>query len=142
MPRINNKNALPTAGKLHVEVSFNIVEKKGHFVSEGSSKYYLNVRAHKNKMLNDAIYNAMKRRFPKQTVTPYNIVILSYNYIYYMNRYQVIEKDGKYYERFREKNRTRYYVINDKNVIAPDAQYNGIYGGVLKTERNMRRMNH
>jgi hypothetical protein len=129
MVRVDNKNALPAKGSLYVEFTFNVIEKKGNFKSQGQSRFYNNVRENKNKMLNDAIYNGVKKVFPSGTVTSYNIIIIYYNYTYYIDKYQIVEKNNKYYERFRdkEKKRTRYYVINDKNVIAPDTKFGGIY---------------
>lgn len=127
--RINSKTPLPNYGRIYVDITFNIIEKKGTFHEDGQSKYYKNVLAHKNKMLDDSIYNAVKKSFGNRTVTPYNIIILFYTYTYYIERYQIVEKKGKYYERFRDRKakRTRYYVINDKKILSPDVKYGGIY---------------
>jgi len=129
MARIDSKNALPTYGRLFVDITFEIVEQTGTFHSDGTSKYYKNVLAHKKKMLDDAIYNAIKRKFAARTVTPFNIVILYYTYTYYIYKYEIIEKEGKMYEKFRdaENKRTKYYIIDKKKILPPDVAYGGIY---------------
>lgn len=125
---VRSKNALPTTASIWVEISFRVVEikRKNSFISQGQSAFYQNIRANKRKALNGAIYNAYKKKFPTGTYTMYDIIILRYHFNYILNRYQVIEKKGKYYERYREKGRTRYYVINDKHLIDPDESFSGI----------------
>jgi hypothetical protein len=124
---VQSKNALPTTGSIWVEITFKVIEIKNKiFRSQGQSAFFYNIRKNKNKALKNAIYNAYKKVFPAETKNMYDIIILHYQFNYYLSRYQIIEKDNKYYERFREKNRTRYYVINDKHLLKPDESFSGI----------------
>jgi hypothetical protein len=127
---VRSKNALPYPGSVYVKISFRIVEapRKNHYISSGRSKFYNNIRSSKRTALNWAIIDAERKRFPQRTVTAYDITIISYYFEYLMYNYEIIEKDNKYYEKFRDKRnkRTKYYVINDKHIIAPDESVSGI----------------
>jgi len=115
---IQSKTALPTYGSLHVTIMFSIMEdgrRKKLYKSDGQSKYVNNVKANVKTLQKHAVYNAVKKEFPIRSVTPYNIIMLSYHFVYLARRYQVTEKEGKYYERYRdtEFKRTRYIRIKD-----------------------------
>ena len=126
---VTSKTILPTYGSLHMTVMFSVLEDKGRnkgriYKSDGQSKFYNNVKIHYKKMIKDTTYNAVKRKFPSGTFTPYNIIILEYHFVYLLHRYNVTEKNGKYYEKYRdvETKRTKYIRIED-GIKNPEVEY-------------------
>lgn len=96
MPMIQTKSALPSMGALYVTIRFSVIEiKNKSFISDGNSSFVFNVRNSRKSLLNNAIYNAIKREFPNRTVAAYDIHILNYHYTYYLNDYEVITKQNK-----------------------------------------------
>jgi hypothetical protein len=132
MGMINNKNALPTIGMLSITINFNVIEIQNKtFISDGNSAFVFNVRENRKKLLNNAIYNAVKREFPNRTVTPYNINILDYHYTYYLNDYKIIRENNKYYETYidietkRKKTFVKdLYTIRETNIGEYKPHYN------------------
>jgi hypothetical protein len=118
---IQSKQILPAMGYLVIEFSFKVMEikKKTFYCSHplyGLSKTVKNVKSQYRKLMKNAIWNGVKKIFPNRSVTPYNIIIMTYNITYYLDNYMIVEKNNKYYERWRdrEKKRTVYSKISDK----------------------------
>jgi hypothetical protein len=127
MSVISSQNALPVPGALYVTISFQTIEVGNKtFFSDGNTHFCKNVKANKNLLKNQAIYNAVKREFPNRTVTPYNIQILEYHYQYFLNNYEEYrdKKNGKIYQKFTDfdthktkKYRVDLHTIKDKSII-------------------------
>lgn len=115
---IQSKQILPATGYLHITFTFRIMERKTKkpFFTYGVSKVTNNVKLHYKKIMRNAIYNGYKRVFPTGTYTMYDIKIKSYDINYYIDRYTIIKKNNKLYERWRdtEKNKTNYSLISNK----------------------------
>ena len=126
----HSKQILNAKGYLSIDFSFKVMEiKRKTFFTSGTSKVTNNVKANQKKIMKNAIYNGVKKKFPNRSITPYQIIILSYDIIYLEDRYQVIGKKNKkgkteYYERYRDKEnkRTRYSKISSKKEYIPEQQ--------------------
>jgi predicted subunit of tRNA(5-methylaminomethyl-2-thiouridylate) methyltransferase len=100
---VYSKNALNTIGSMYITITFKVVEEKNKtFLSDGNSGFFFNVQKNRKRLLKNAIYNAIKRKFPNRTVTPYDILIIEYHYTYYIDNYQIVEDKKKYYEEFKD----------------------------------------
>jgi hypothetical protein len=134
-----SKQILSAPGYISLFISFRLkeIKRKKAFYGPGKSKTTLNVKANKNKIVNHAIKDVVNRLFPPPTsgsgnflYTPYDIIIMSYEIVYYASRYQIIEKKNKkgqsiYYERFRdtELKRTRYSKISPSKEYSPEQEW-------------------
>jgi hypothetical protein len=138
MPVVHSKNALPTLGVLHLTIKFQVYSepKDKYHIQEGNSYFNFDCRKNRKIMVNNAIYNAIKREFTGGSPVAYNIVILSYYYEYFFNHYEVIGKKNKkgetmLYERYTDiqtgKTKTYkegLYVISDKSKNVGDYKPN------------------
>lgn len=135
---VQSKQILSAPGYLSIDFTFKVLEiKRKTFFTHGNSAMTMNIKAHRNKIMKDAIYNGYKKKFPTGTYTMYDIIIMSYNIVYYVDRYMIVHKDverkdrkGKkhketvYYEKYRDKvkKRTVYSKISDKKEYSPEQE--------------------
>lgn len=106
---VTSKNALPIAGYLTVFISFNVAKDKNLYRSYGSSRIFSNCRYYKKKMLNNAIFTAIKKEFPTGSPVVYNITLMDYEFTYFQEDYKIVVRKNKEYERVRVKGKVKYY---------------------------------
>lgn len=118
---VQSKQILSASGYLSIDFIFKVKNDKRTYFTHGNSKVSNNVKANKDKLMRDAIWNGVIKIFPDKskyynTIDVYGILIVTYNIVYFVDRYMIVEKKGKYYERFRDKDkkRTVYSAISDK----------------------------
>jgi hypothetical protein len=128
-----SKQILNATGYIDIKLfSFKVreIKKNKTFKSSGKSKVSRSVKNNKEKLIKSALYNGMKKIFPSGSFTPYDIIIYSYDIVYYTDRYQIVPKTSKkgktsYYERYRdtENKRTRYSKIDIKKEYTPSQDW-------------------
>lgn len=124
MGLIYSKNALNTIGSLYITIYFKIIEIKNRkFLSDGNSGFFFNVQKNRHQMLKNAVYNAIKRKFPTRTVTPYDILIIEYHYTYFIDNYQIVEDKNKRYEEFTDSQNNEVKRVEVDKYILKDNFY-------------------